>query len=118
MKRDRFNECYKCIHKRDVPGNAHIKCVKPDADMIGNQYGISNGWFLYPSLFDPTWKMVMCKNYENREHARLVGAMLSAMMLIQTMREVASVGKILLHIGKDDDVSYWNLGCYIDCVVR
>jgi len=35
--------------------------------MVGNLHGIKNGWFFYPLLFDPTWKEVMCKNYENNE---------------------------------------------------
>ena len=67
MKRDMRNECYHCANKREVPGNAHIKCVKPDADMIGNKHGIINGWFMYPLLFDPVWKETMCKNFENHE---------------------------------------------------
>ena len=66
MERDEMNECYSCAHKRNVPGNTHIKCVNPDADMVGDQHGIQNGWFVYPSLFDPVWKESMCKNYEKR----------------------------------------------------
>ena len=72
MKRDKMNECYHCEHKRAVPGNTHIQCVKPDADMVGNEHGIRNGWFFYPSLFDPTWKTKMCKNYENNEQVDAV----------------------------------------------
>jgi len=72
MKRDIRNECYHCDHRREVPGNAHIKCVKPDADMVGNQHGIQNGWFFYPLLFDPTWKEVMCKNYQHHESVKIV----------------------------------------------
>ena len=66
------NECYSCKHKRSVPGNAHIKCVKPNTDMRGNQHGIKNGWFIYPFLFDPAWKEVMCKNYESCEQVDAV----------------------------------------------
>ena len=65
MKRDIRNECYHCAHRRSVPGNAHIQCVKPDASMRGSQHGIDNGWFYYPLLFDPAWKEDMCKNYEH-----------------------------------------------------
>ena len=72
MKRDMRNECYHCAHKREVPGNAHIKCAKPDADMIGNHHGIENGWFMYPLLFDPVWKEAMCKNYETNEQVYAV----------------------------------------------
>jgi len=72
MERDKRNECYHCAHKREVPFNAHIQCVKPDADMRGNQHGIANGWFMYPFLYDPTWKEVMCNNYENHEQVDAV----------------------------------------------
>ena len=65
IKRSKFNECYHCEHMREVPGNCHIKCVKPDAEMTGNPHGIKEGWFMYPLLFDPTWKTKMCNNYES-----------------------------------------------------
>ena len=66
-KQNKMNECYRCKHKRAVLGNAHIECVKPDANMTGNLHGIKNGWFYYPSLFDPTWKEKDCKNFESKE---------------------------------------------------
>lgn len=52
-ERNKNNECYHCIFKEEVPGNCHIKCTNPDHDMKGNSYGIQNGWFIYPYLFDP-----------------------------------------------------------------
>lgn len=63
-KRKMMNECWHCQHKRKVPGNYHIECVKPDAEMTGHEHGIKEGWFMYPFLFDPTWKTSMCNNYE------------------------------------------------------
>ena len=60
------SNCYKCKHKRDVPGNAHISCVNPDVNMSGNAYGVENGWFLYPFLFDPTWMAKECCNFEEK----------------------------------------------------
>ena len=72
MKRTKMNECYSCVHKREVPGNAHIQCVKPDEDMQGTRHGLRNGWFFYPLLFDPTWKEVMCKNYQSKESENTV----------------------------------------------
>lgn len=62
--RDFRKECYNCLFKREVPGNCHIECVKPDADMTGNPIGVKRGWFLYPFLFDPVWKEKLCSNYE------------------------------------------------------
>ena len=61
--RNAMNECYRCQHKENVPGNCHIKCVKPDANMTGDEHGIRNGWFMYPLLFDPVWKTKECANY-------------------------------------------------------
>jgi hypothetical protein len=60
---DKETPCHKCEHKRHVPGNCHIMCAKPDKDMTGNEHGIKNGWFIYPILFDPTWKTRKCANY-------------------------------------------------------
>ncbi len=62
-----MEECYSCKHRRNVPGNCHIECVKPDQDMTGNSHGIKNGWFMYPWLFDPVWKTKLCDNFESKE---------------------------------------------------
>lgn len=58
--------CYECVHRRDVPGNCHIRCAKPDPEMTGHPHGIRNGWFIYPMLFDPVWKTKECSNWEKR----------------------------------------------------
>ena len=58
-----MRECYDCAHKRDVPGNCHIRCANPDQEMSGHAHGIKNGWFFYPLLFDPVWKTKACTNY-------------------------------------------------------
>lgn len=62
-----IGECHQCVHKRNVPYNSHIKCVKPDADMTGDKHGIEKGWFMYPMLFDPTWKTKQCANFEQQD---------------------------------------------------
>ena len=67
MERTLHNECYTCAHKRGVPGNAHIMCVKPDSQMPGHPHGIAKGWFMYPFIFDPTWKLKMCNNFQEKE---------------------------------------------------
>lgn len=60
------DECYACINKRNVPGNTHIECVKPDLDMTGNAHGIASGWFYYPLLFDPIWRTKECCNFQRK----------------------------------------------------
>lgn len=67
MSKNMMNECHSCIYKRNVPGDAHIACAKPDPAMTGHQHGIDKGWFVYPFLFDPTWKTKVCTNYKERE---------------------------------------------------
>lgn len=62
--RNMKNECWDCKHMREVPGNAHISCVNPDANMEGHPYGMKNGWFEYSQLFDPVWKMKDCSNFK------------------------------------------------------
>lgn len=59
-----MTECYDCIHRREVAGNAHIRCAKTDLEMTGDPHGIKNGWFFYPLLFDPVWKTKKCTNFE------------------------------------------------------
>lgn len=56
-------KCYSCRYKRNVPGDAHIQCVKPDPGMIGDPHGIKNGWFMYPVNFDPIWMAKECSKY-------------------------------------------------------
>jgi len=67
IERDMLNECYHCQFKKEVPGNAHIRCTNPDPKMKGNPHGVKNGWFFYPILFDPVWKTKMCSNYQHHE---------------------------------------------------
>jgi len=56
-------ECWECIHKKAVPGNAHIGCANPDLLMTGDPHGIRRGWFFYPLVFDPVWKTKLCHNF-------------------------------------------------------
>ena len=67
QERTKINECYRCVHKRNTPGDAHIACNNPDPDMTGNPHGIKNGWFWYPLLFDPVWKEKDCANFEEKK---------------------------------------------------
>ena len=61
------NKCHKSVHKKDVPGNCHIACTKPDPEMTGNPHGIENGWFYYPILFDPCWATKKCVNFKSNK---------------------------------------------------
>lgn len=63
-KRNKRTECYTCVHRRSIPGDAHSFCSKPDLEMKGNPHGIKSGWFFYPINFDPVWKEKLCNNYK------------------------------------------------------
>lgn len=62
-----MKECWKCKHRRPVPGNAHIRCANPDPQMTGDPWGIQNGWFFYPQCFDPVWKTRLCNHFEEEK---------------------------------------------------
>lgn len=68
--RSMHTECHSCIHKRLVPGDAHISCSNPDPNMTGNPHGIRKGWFVYPFIYDPVWKTKLCDNYESKTHVQ------------------------------------------------
>ncbi len=55
-------DCYKCVHMRGVPGDAHLGCNNFQAKVVGNPHGIKHGWFLWPLNFDPTW-LVTCNGF-------------------------------------------------------
>jgi len=47
--------CYKCVHRSNIPGDAHSRCNNFQANVTGDPHGISHNWFLWPLNFDPTW---------------------------------------------------------------
>lgn len=85
--------CYRCVHRRNVPGSAHSACVHPKTEksheqkmlaiiatmgggipevrgavelgVKANARGIANGWFAWPFNFDPTW-LEECDGYEEK----------------------------------------------------
>jgi hypothetical protein len=67
--------CYKCVHRGNLPGDAHSRCNHPLASMsifvthenpLGIEaaaHGIKNGWFFWPLNFDPVW-LEACNGFE------------------------------------------------------
>jgi len=47
--------CYECVHRLEIPGDAHSRCNNHSAKVKGNPHGIRNGWFMWPLNFDPVW---------------------------------------------------------------
>lgn len=80
---DNRPNCYNCVWRQSIPGNAHSACGHPDADpigliaieargradykagltVVGAPHGIKNGWFLWPINFDPVW-LNECNGFE------------------------------------------------------
>ncbi len=87
-------DCYNCVFRGTVPGDRHSCCRHPlaeakgieaalgfnlgakgvtlenkDLDLSikieGNQHGISNGWFMWPVNFDPTW-LIKCTGFKQK----------------------------------------------------
>lgn len=52
---DTKSDCYKCVHRRNLPGDCHSRCNNLQASVTGNAHGIKRGWFRWPMNFDPIW---------------------------------------------------------------
>lgn len=59
-------KCYECKYRADICGDAHSQCKNILATVVGDEYGIKNGWFLYPFNFDPVW-LRYCDGFEAKE---------------------------------------------------
>ena len=56
--------CYKCAHRRYIPGDSHSSCVEPTAKVKGDLVGIKKGWFAWPHNFDPLW-LLECDSFKS-----------------------------------------------------
>ena len=86
-KEEEKPNCYECIYRRTIPGDAHSSCNYPGLDSsisslifnmqtnlrIGKElnikaveHGIKSGWFLWPCNFDPIW-LISCKGFTKKE---------------------------------------------------
>lgn len=57
--------CYKCVHRLTIPGDAHTRCNNHSAKVTGHETGIRRGWFMWPLNFDPTWLM-SCDGFSDK----------------------------------------------------
>ena len=58
--------CYNCIYRHSVPGDAHSQCANPSANVSAHQHGVNNGWFMWPFNFDPAW-LINCDGFKEIE---------------------------------------------------
>jgi len=62
--------CYKCVHRLDIPGDAHSRCNNHKAKVEGNKHGIAHGWFIWPVNFDPTW-LISCDGFSDKQEDKM-----------------------------------------------
>ena len=56
--------CYKCVHRLDVPGSAHSRCNNSKSKVQGHETGIKRGWFNWPFNYDPVW-LLECDGFSD-----------------------------------------------------
>lgn len=66
---DQKPDCYKCVHRLDVPGDCHSRCNNHAAKVRGNEHGIKHGWFRWPFNFDPVW-LEACDGWSDKPEDR------------------------------------------------
>lgn len=62
-------DCYKCVHRLDVPGDAHSRCNNHAAKVTANGHGCEMGWFRWPFNFDPVW-LESCDGFSDKPEDR------------------------------------------------
>lgn len=79
-------DCYKCVHKMNVPGSCHSRCNNIEANVTGHPHGIKSGWFIWPFNFDPTW-LQSCDGFsDNQEDKKPVQKMNPLLELLSMLR--------------------------------
>lgn len=62
-------KCYTCKYREDLVYDAHSCCTNnksiKELNIKANQHGISRGWFMWPSNFDPVW-LENCDGYKEK----------------------------------------------------
>lgn len=66
MKNKKKPNCYKCVHRLDVPGDVHSRCNNHKAKVFAKTHGVRNGWFHWPINFDPVW-LETCTGFSDNE---------------------------------------------------
>ena len=88
-------DCYKCVYRGGVPGDAHSCCNHPSVkksplgELMGilgparglalpmepqklkikaNAHGVRSGWFAWPYNFDPVW-LEECDGFKKKKEA-------------------------------------------------
>jgi len=70
-KNEEKKTCYQCKHRGEIPGSCHSRCMfnwnNATHEMPkGRDWGIKNGWFMWPYNFDPVWMIGECGEFEKQ----------------------------------------------------
>ena len=60
--------CYKCKYREVISWSCHSECTNLKANVKGHEHGKKNGWFFWPSNFDPVW-LIECDGFEEINNA-------------------------------------------------
>ena len=60
-------DCYKCIHRRDVPQDCHSSCANKTCKVTCIKHGFDQGWFFFPENYDPAW-LTSCDGFEEKRN--------------------------------------------------
>lgn len=58
-------DCYKCVHRLSIPGDAHSRCNNLQAKVAGDHKAIRVGWFQWPFNYDPIW-LKSCDGFSDK----------------------------------------------------
>ena len=63
--------CRTCGYKRNIPGDAHIRCVfdwtgQETPMPRGAECGVKKGWFCFPFNYDPVWMIGACSVWSEK----------------------------------------------------
>jgi hypothetical protein len=120
--------CSICVYKRSVPGNVHIQCAfdwlkalqnaRVNMIPLGNSYGIGQGFYMFPVLYDPIWQVVKCQAFdtvmdESMTLDKKPDAIVSLMTVYQLIQSYAlaviKVPKVEEESGGKDNVKEGNV---------
>ena len=76
--------CYTCVHRRSVPGDAHSRCANVKAKVTAVEHGVMRGWFMWPYNFDPNW-LISCNGYSENEADVVQSSDSDALMVLLNM---------------------------------
>lgn len=87
--------CHNCAYKREIPGNAHIKCIfawNKANEEIKNKIPVNNNserthqWFIFPFNYDPIWGPNECPAFSDTFNPEMMQQFDPLMELLSLLR--------------------------------